>query len=259
MNCQKQIEFDLPPVEQTFVVEAVVESGLPPRVIVTNTQGYFYPLDSSSFLNMFVDDAVVELSDGDTTYKLIYSFVNSNGVILPGYTSFDPDVIGQFGKNYTLHVQVGDKEAYAKAQLASSVILPVKGTALMSVRDRDKKDVIELAKILISRGFRLVATNGTAKTLNDQNIKCERVNKVREGRPHIVDMIKNDEIDLIVNTTEGKRAIMESTSIRAEAVKRNTTYYTTIGAAIATCEAIEHINDSDVNRLKDLHKEQHNE
>ena len=150
-------------------------------------------------------------------------------------------------------------EAYAKAQLASNVILPVKGTALMSVRDRDKKDVIELAKILIARGFRLVATNGTAKTLNDQNIKCDRVNKVREGRPHIVDMIKNDEIDLIVNTTEGKRAIMESTSIRAEAVKRNTTYYTTIGAAIATCEAIEHINDSDVNRLKDLHKEQHNE
>ena len=150
-------------------------------------------------------------------------------------------------------------EAYAKAQLASNVILPVKGTALMSVRDRDKKDVIELAKILIARGFRLVATNGTAKTLNDQNIKCDRVNKVREGRPHIVDMIKNDEIDLIVNTTEGKRAIMESASIRAEAVKRNTTYYTTIGAAIATCEAIEHINDSDVNRLKDLHKEQHNE
>ena len=150
-------------------------------------------------------------------------------------------------------------EAYAKAQLASNVILPVKGTALMSVRDRDKKDVIELAKILISRGFQLVATNGTAKTLSDQNIDCERVNKVREGRPHIVDMIKNDEIDLIVNTTEGKRAIMESTSIRAEAVKRNTTYYTTIGAAIATCEAIEHINDSDVNRLKDLHKEKHNE
>ena len=89
--------------------------------------------------------------------------------------------------------------------------------------------------------------------------KRQRVNKVREGRPHIVDMIKNDEIDLIVNTTEGKRAILESTSIRAEAVKRNTTYYTTIGAAIATCEAIEHINDSDVNRLKDLHKEQDNE
>lgn len=123
MNCQKQIEFDLPPVDQTFVVEAVVESGLPPRVIVTNTQGYFDPLDSSSFLNMFVDDAVVELSDGDTTYELVYSFVNSNGVILPGYTSFDSDVIGQYGKNYSLHVQVGDKEAYAKAQIPQPIIL----------------------------------------------------------------------------------------------------------------------------------------
>ena len=123
MNCQKQIEFDLPPVDQTFVVEAVVESGLPPRVIVTNTQGYFDPLDSSSFLNMFVDDAVVELSDGDTTYELVYSFVNSNGVILPGYTSFDPDVIGQYGKNYSLHVQVGDKEAHAKAQIPQPIIL----------------------------------------------------------------------------------------------------------------------------------------
>ena len=123
MNCQKQIEFDLPPVEQTFVVEAVVESGLPPRVIVTNTQGYFDPLDSSSFLNMFVDDAVVELSDGDTTYELVYSFVNSNGVILPGYTSFDPEIIGQYGKNYSLHVQVGDKEAHAKAQIPQPIIL----------------------------------------------------------------------------------------------------------------------------------------
>lgn len=123
INCQKEIEFDLPDVEQTFVVEAVVESGLPPRVIVTNTQGYFDPLDSNSFLNMFVDNAVVELQDGDTTYELIYSFVNSNGVILPGYTSFDPEIIGQYGKNYTLNVQVGDKEAHAKAQIPHPVIL----------------------------------------------------------------------------------------------------------------------------------------
>ena len=150
-------------------------------------------------------------------------------------------------------------EAYAKAQLASNVILPVDGTALMSVRDRDKSEVIKLAKILISRGFDLVATDGTASKLNDEKIDCRRVNKVREGRPHIVDMIKNNEIDLIVNTTEGKKAINESASIRAEAVKRGTTYYTTLGAAIATCEALEHINDSDVNRLKDLHEKTQNE
>ena len=146
-------------------------------------------------------------------------------------------------------------EAYAKAQLAESVILPLKGTALMSVRNRDKDEVIKLAKILVQRGFSLVATHGTAKSLAEAGIECKRVNKVREGRPHIVDMIKNAEIDLIVNTTEGKRAILESSSIRAEAVKKQITYYTTLGAAIATCEALEHINDSEVNRLQDLHRE----
>ncbi|MCH7899236.1 MAG: hypothetical protein IIC62_07810, partial [Proteobacteria bacterium] len=86
-------------------------------------------------------------------------------------------------------------------------------------------------------------------------VLCRRANKVREGRPHIVDMIKNAEIDLIVNTTEGKQAISESISIRAEAVRRSVTYYTTLGAAIATCIAIEHLDDGEVNRLQDLHNE----
>ncbi|MEM8817553.1 MAG: carbamoyl-phosphate synthase large subunit [Pseudomonadota bacterium] len=146
-------------------------------------------------------------------------------------------------------------EAYAKAQLASGVVLPLQGTALLSVRDRDKEGAIELARILADRGFDIVATDGTAQTLAKAGVSCRRANKVREGRPHIVDMIKNDEIDLIVNTTEGKQAIFESLSIRAEAVRRNVTYYTTLGAAIATCKAIEHIDDSDVNRLQDLHNE----
>ena len=146
-------------------------------------------------------------------------------------------------------------EAYAKAQLASGVVLPRQGVALLSVRDRDKRSAIELAQILAARGFDIVATHGTANELAKAGVPCRRANKVREGRPHIVDMIKNDEISLIVNTTEGKRAIYESRSIRAEAVRRNVTYYTTIGAAIATCKALEHLDDSDVNRLQDLHKE----
>ena len=146
-------------------------------------------------------------------------------------------------------------EAYAKAQLASGVVLPRQGAALLSVRDRDKAGAIELAKILVDRGFDLVATHGTAQKLATAGVSCRRANKVREGRPHIVDMIKNGEIDLIVNTTEGKQAINESLSIRAEAVRKGVTYYTTIGAAIATCKAIEHLDDSDVNRLQDLHNE----
>jgi len=146
-------------------------------------------------------------------------------------------------------------EAYAKAQLASGVVLPRQGAALLSVRDRDKDGAVELARILIARGFDLVATHGTAKHLAAAGVSCRRANKVREGRPHIVDMIKNGEIDLIVNTTEGKQAINESHSIRAEAVRKNVTYYTTLAAAVATCTAIEHLDDSDVNRLQDLHNE----
>ncbi|MGB5166662.1 MAG: carbamoyl-phosphate synthase large subunit [Woeseiaceae bacterium] len=146
-------------------------------------------------------------------------------------------------------------EAYAKAQLASGVVLPRQGAALISVRERDKDGVVELGRMLADMGFDIVATHGTAQHLAKHGIPCRRANKVREGRPHIVDMIKNGEIDLICNTTEGKQAITESRSIRAEAVRKAVTYYTTLGAAIATCRAIEHLDNSEVNRLQDLHKE----
>ncbi|MGB9331998.1 MAG: carbamoyl-phosphate synthase large subunit [Steroidobacteraceae bacterium] len=146
-------------------------------------------------------------------------------------------------------------EAYAKAQTASGVTLPRQGVCFISVRDRDKAPAVLLAKNLIERGFEVLATEGTARALTEAGVSCRRVNKVREGRPHIVDMIKNDEVDLIVNTTEGKQAIRESNSIRREAVHRRVTYYTTIAAGLATCEALDHIDEVEVNRLQDLHAE----
>ena len=146
-------------------------------------------------------------------------------------------------------------EAYAKAQAASGVTLPRKGVCLVSVRDRDKPGAVVLARKLIERGFEIVATTGTARALTEAGVACRRANKVREGRPHIVDMIKNDEIDLIVNTTEGKQATRESNSIRREAVHRRVTYYTTLAAALATCEALDHLDEVEVNRLRDLHEE----
>jgi carbamoyl-phosphate synthase large subunit len=146
-------------------------------------------------------------------------------------------------------------EAYAKAQLASGVILPRSGTALLSVRDRDKPVAIKLAQILSERGFSIVATDGTAIAVAGAGIPCRRVNKVHEGRPHIVDMIKNDEICLIVNTTEGKQAIKESHSIRGAAVHRKVTYYTTLAAAMATSMALDHLDGGEVNKLQDLHGE----
>jgi carbamoyl-phosphate synthase large subunit len=146
-------------------------------------------------------------------------------------------------------------EAYAKAQAGSGVTLPRSGVCLISVRDRDKAGAVTLARRLIERGFQIVATDGTCKVLHGAGIEVRRANKVREGRPHIVDMIKNDEIDLIVNTTEGKQAIRESNSIRREAVHRRVTYYTTLAAALATCEALDHLDEVEVNRLQDLHRE----
>jgi carbamoyl-phosphate synthase large subunit len=146
-------------------------------------------------------------------------------------------------------------EAYAKAQSASGVVLPRQGVCFISVRDRDKAGAVDLARNLVERGFELLATSGTAQALTAAGIPCRRINKVREGRPHIVDMIKNDEIDLIVNTTEGKQAIRESNSIRREAVRRRVTYYTTLAAGLATCEALDHIDEVEVNRLQDLHQE----
>jgi len=146
-------------------------------------------------------------------------------------------------------------EAYAKAQAASGVTLPTRGVCLISVRDRDKPGAVALSVMLRERGFEIVATDGTAKALADAGVPCRRANKVREGRPHIVDMIKNDEIALVVNTTEGKQAVRESREIRREAVYRRVTYYTTVAAARATCDALDHLSEVEVNRLQDLHKE----
>jgi carbamoyl-phosphate synthase large subunit len=146
-------------------------------------------------------------------------------------------------------------EAYAKAQAASGVTLPRSGVVLISVRERDKAGAVVLAKRLVDYGFELAATDGTARVIIEAGIPCKRANKVREGRPHIVDMIKNDEFAMIVNTTEGKTAIRESNSIRREAVHKRVTYYTTLAGALATCEALEHLDAVEVNRLQDLHQE----
>ncbi|HEX6637055.1 MAG TPA: carbamoyl-phosphate synthase large subunit [Steroidobacteraceae bacterium] len=146
-------------------------------------------------------------------------------------------------------------EAYAKAQAASGVTLPRSGVVLISVRERDKPGAVVLARKLVEKGFEIAATDGTARMISEAGVPVKRANKVREGRPHIVDMIKNDEFAMIVNTTEGKTAIRESNSIRREAVHKRITYYTTLAGALATCEALDHLDAVEVNRLQDLHRE----
>jgi carbamoyl-phosphate synthase large subunit len=147
-------------------------------------------------------------------------------------------------------------EAFAKAQLAAGNAIPHSGTAFLSVRDADKNAVVALAQDLVSRGYRLVATRGTAAVIEAEGIACDVVNKVMEGRPHVVDMLKNGQIDLIVNTTEGKQAIADSYTIRRTALQHKVSYSTTLAGALATCMALEYLDTGTVNSLQDLHQEQ---
>jgi len=146
-------------------------------------------------------------------------------------------------------------EAYAKSQIAAGVSLPSKGRAFLSVRNTDKPGVVEVGRQLLAQGFELVATRGTAEVLSEADLDVQTVNKVSQGRPHIVDMIKNDEISLIVNTTEGSQAIAHSATIRSNALQHKVTYTTTLAGGLALCRALRQSDLSTVNCLQDLHEE----
>ena len=145
--------------------------------------------------------------------------------------------------------------AYAKAQLGAGNVLPEIGNALLSVRNADKEGVVGLARELIELGFKLVATRGTASVIQEAGLDCLSVNKVQEGRPHIVDMIKNEQITCIINTTEGKQAIADSFEIRRNALQHKIYYTTTLAGGHATCMALKHVNHQEINKLQDIHKE----
>ena len=145
-------------------------------------------------------------------------------------------------------------EAFIKSQMGASMNLPTKGTAFISVRKEDHKKIVEVAHALKKLGFSLAATKGTAKVLTENNLEVQYVNKVAEGRPHIVDMIKNDEIDFIVNITEDKQAIKDSYEIRRNALQNKVTYYTTFAGAKAACVGMNYSDEITVSSLQNLHK-----
>ncbi|MDE0456117.1 MAG: carbamoyl-phosphate synthase large subunit [Chromatiales bacterium] len=146
-------------------------------------------------------------------------------------------------------------EAFAKALLATGDELPAQGTVFVSVRDGDKHDTVEVSRDLRRLGYDIVATRGTARALDAVGVRCRTVNKVLEGRPHVVDMLKNGEIDMIVNTTEGSQAIADSYTIRRTALQYRVPYFTTMAGARALVEAIRAPGTPAVNSMQEIHME----
>jgi carbamoyl-phosphate synthase large subunit len=151
---------------------------------------------------------------------------------------------------------VGDTfaEAFVKSQLAASVKLPKSGKVFISVREEDKHGTAEIARTLTQLGFTILATRGTGSVIAAAGVEVTIVNKVAEGRPHIVDMIKNGEVNLIVNTVDSKPAVMrDSYSIRHAALQGRVTYYTTLAGARAACIGMQHLTGLQVYDLQSQH------
>ncbi len=149
-------------------------------------------------------------------------------------------------------------EAFGKAQNAAGYTIPHSGRILFSLRQEDQQEAVALAQYFVNAGFELAATEGTARVISDAGIAVKPVNKVVEGRPHVVDGIKNNEFDLIINTTSGKQSLKDSYTIRREALLHKITYYTTLAAARASVAAHRHANtvsqQVSVRQLQALHK-----
>ncbi|MBN2607264.1 MAG: carbamoyl-phosphate synthase large subunit [Thiotrichales bacterium] len=177
--------------------------------------------------------------------EAVFPFIKFLGV--------DP-ILGPEMKSTGEVMGVGDTfaEAYQKAQLAGGTVLPTSGQAFLSVRQADRVKVVELAKQLIDKGFTILATRGTAKALDEAGIECKVVNKVTEGRPNIVDSIVNEDVDLIVNTSDGSVSIKDSSSIRREALMHKICYTTTMAGALAMVASMDYLNNQKVTRLQDI-------
>jgi carbamoyl-phosphate synthase large subunit len=149
-------------------------------------------------------------------------------------------------------------EAFVKSQLAAGVRMPTSGSVFISVRNSDKPKVVDVAKSLSALGFAIYATRGTAAYLVEHGVTVTPVNKVTEGRPHCVDMIKNGEIVLIVNTVEDRRsAVQDSYSIRRSALQARVTYYTTIAGARAACTGMQNMRELTAYSVQGLHARLH--
>ena len=197
------------------------------------------------------------LKSQNITEEVIPPFFSVKEVVLPfnKFPGVDP-MLGPEMRSTGEVMGIGDTfaEAYAKAQLGATASVPKSGRALLSVRDSDKKRVADLAAKLIELGYEIDATHGTAIVLGEAGINPRLVNKVHEGRPHILDRIKNGEYTYIINTTEGRQAIEDSRQLRRGALRYKVDYTTTLNAAFATCMAHAVDDISTVTSIQEWHK-----
>ncbi len=197
------------------------------------------------------------LKEQGITKEIIPEFYSVKEAILPflKFPGVDP-ILGPEMRSTGEVMGVGRSfgEACARAMKAAKYGIPRPGQAFLSVRDADKEPLLPIAEELVERGYSLIATRGTSKYLREHGFLCEPINKVDEGRPHIVDAIKNGEIEFIVNTTEGAQAIADSFSIRREALQYKVSYTTTIARGWATLQAIDHEFNPEVRTLQELHQ-----
>jgi carbamoyl-phosphate synthase large subunit len=198
------------------------------------------------------------LAEQRATHEVVPSYTSVKEAIFPflKFQNVDP-ILGPEMRSTGEVMGVGATfgEAFAKAHEAANIAAPRVGKAFISVRDPDKARVLPVARELLRRGFSLVATGGTCEYLVEHGVPCERINKVLEGRPHIVDLIKNGEIVFIVNTTEGKAAIADSFSIRREALQNRITYSTTVAGARALVHSLDFRGSGRVTSLQELHRQ----
>ncbi|WP_449448290.1 carbamoyl-phosphate synthase large subunit [Thermomonas brevis] len=202
--------------------------------------------------------AGMTLAEQGATEEIVPSYYSVKEAVFPfaKFQNVDP-ILGPEMRSTGEVMGVGRSfaAAFARAEEAANIRAPKPGKAFISVRDPDKARVLDVARTMLARGFTLVATSGTADYLSAHDVACDRVNKVAEGRPHIVDLIKNGEIVYIVNTTEGRAAIADSFSIRREALQARVTYSTTVAGARALLHSLDHRGQGDVLSLQELHKE----
>ena len=202
------------------------------------------------------------LESQNFTKEIIPPYFSVKEAVFPfnKFPGIDP-ILGPEMKSTGEVMGVGETfaEAYGKAELGASDEIPAKGTVLISVRERDKEQLPGLAKKFHDLGFKLIATKGSADIIEQSGCPVQIVNKVKEGRPHIVDMIKSDKIDLIINTTEGRQAISDSSTIRSSAEQHRVYYTTTMAGGSAVCEALGFTRAVEgkikVRSLQSLHKE----